>query len=207
MIEWKNKRLKNTFKTTREKKLKKFEHTKDYGSFKPNEERVSKDSNQTPVLNTTIDEDNTIVNPNQFKIQSMKEVNSINTKRRSNIVRENSNKSKSYADALKSHHVDNSTDIDTQPSNVVKLQIELRVQDEIAEKKSNPGKLNSEELRIIYINLMKDDKEQTSLLFDSKTTLEFRENVAFVVGSTPLLSSISTSEGFDNYDHEVICLL
>ena len=82
-IERKNKRLKNTLKARREKKWKKFEHRKDYGRFKPNLERVRKDSNQTRVLNMTIDEDNTnktIVNPNQFKIQSVKEVNSITLK-------------------------------------------------------------------------------------------------------------------------------
>ena len=55
------------------------------------------------------------------KIQNTKEVNLINVKRSTNIVRENSNRSKSYADALKSHHVDNSTAIDTQPSNIGKL--------------------------------------------------------------------------------------
>ena len=135
---------------------------------------------------------------------------------------ENSNKSKSYADVLKFHHDDNSTAIDTQPSNIGNLQIELRAQDEIAEKKSNPGKLNSEELRKIYINLMEDDKEQKSLIFDSKTILGFRENVSSGVGSTPLLSSISassisdnllppkgdtTAESFNNYDHEMLCLL
>ena len=111
-IERKNKRLKNTLKTRREKKWKKFER-KDYGRFKPNEERFRKDSNQTRVLNTTTDEDNTIANPNQFKIQNIKEVNFFNVKGSNNIVRENSNKSKSYADALKSHHVDTSTAIDT----------------------------------------------------------------------------------------------
>ena len=88
--------------------------------------------------------------------------------------------------------------------------------------KSNPNKLNSEELRKIYINLMEDEKEQTSLIFDSKTTLGFRENDASGVRTTPLLSSLSTSsifdnsfpargdtpaESFDNYDHEMLCLL
>ena len=149
-IERKNKRLKNSLKTRKEKKWKKFELRKDCGRFKPNEERVRKDSNQTRVLNKEIDENNTIANPNQFKIQCIKEVNSIKVKRSSNIVREYSNKLKSYEDALKSHHVDNSTAIDIQPNNIGKLKVELRVQHEIAEKKSNPGKLNSEELRKIY---------------------------------------------------------
>ena len=79
-IERKVERLKNTLKTRKEKKWKKFEHRKDYGRFKPNEKRFRKDSNQTRALNTTIDEDNTIANPNQFKIQSIKEVNLINVK-------------------------------------------------------------------------------------------------------------------------------
>ena len=151
--ERKNKGLKNTLKARRKTKWKKFEHRKDYGRFKPNKESVRKDSNQTRVLNTTIDEDNAVVNPNQFKIQSIKEVNSINVKSSSNIVRESSNKSRSYADALKSYHVDNSTAIDTKPSNIGKQKIELHAQYHIAEKKSDPGKLNSEELRKIYINL------------------------------------------------------
>ena len=69
---------------------------------------------------------------------------------------------------------------------------------------------------------MEDDKEQKSLIFDSKTILGFRENVSSGVGSTPLLSSISASsisdnslpaqgdtpaESFNNYDHEMLCLL
>ena len=60
---------------------------------------------------------------------------------------------------------------------------------------------------------MEDDKEQTSLIFDSKTS---------GVGSTLLLSSVSTSsiyhnsfpaqgdtpaESFDNHGHEMLCLL
>ena len=93
------------------------------------------------------------------------------------MVRESSNKSKSYANALKSYHVENSTAIDTNPSNIGKQKIELRAQDDITEKKSNSGKVNSEELRKIYINLMEDEKEQTSLILDSKTTLRCRENV------------------------------
>ena len=92
----------------------------------------------------------------------------------------------------------------------------------IAEKKSNHGKMNSEELRTIYIKLTEDEKEQTSLILNSKTTLRFREIVAFGVVSTPLLNSVCTSsisdyslpanndtpaESFDNYDHEMLCLL
>ena len=147
----------------RREKWKNFEHRNDYGRFKPNQ-----DSNQPRVLGMTIDEDNTnkiIVNPNQFKIQSIKEVNSIRVKR-SSIVRKSSNKSKSYADALKLHPVDNSRAIDTNPSNIGKQKIELRAQDDIAEKKSNPGNLNSEGLMKIYINLMEDEKEQASLILD-----------------------------------------
>ena len=37
--------------------------------------------------------------------------------------------------------------------------MELQAQDQIAEKKSNLSKLNSEKLRKIYINLMEDEKE------------------------------------------------
>ena len=69
---------------------------------------------------------------------------------------------------------------------------------------------------------MEDDKEQTTLIFDSKTILGFREIVASGVRSTPLLSSVGTStifdnsfsaqgdipaESFHNYDHEMLCLL
>ena len=137
-------------------------------------------------------------------------------------MRESSNKSKSYADALKSHHVDNSAAIDTKPSNIGKQKIELRAQNQIAEKKSNPGKLNSEKLRKIYINFMEDEREQSSLILDSKTTLGFRENVASEIVSTPLLNSViasgisdysipaqgdTSAESFDNYDHEMLCLL
>ena len=104
--------------------MKKFEHSKDYGRFKYGE-RVRKDSSQIRVLNAAIDEDNTTINPYQFKMQRIKEVNSVNVKRSSSIVREISNKSKSYADALKSHHVDNSRAIDTKPSNIGKPKIEL----------------------------------------------------------------------------------
>ena len=39
------------------------------------------------------------------------------------------------------------TAIGIQPSNIGKLKIELRAKDEIAEKKLNTGKMNSEELR------------------------------------------------------------
>lgn len=46
-----------------------------HSRFKPNEGREKKDRNQTRVLNMTINEDNIIVNPSQFKIQSMKEMN------------------------------------------------------------------------------------------------------------------------------------
>ena len=155
-------------------------------------------------------------------IQSMKEVNSINVKRRSNIVRQSSNKYKSYADALKSHHVDNCTAINTKPSNIGKRKTEVFAQDHIAEKKSKPGKLNSEDLRKIYIHLMKDEKEQTSLILDSKIILGFGENFALENVNTPLLNSVSISnisdysfpaqgntpaESFDNYDHELHCLL
>ena len=99
--------------------------------------------------------------------------------------------------------------------------IELRVPNHIAEEKSNTGKLNSEELRKIYVNLMEDENEQASLILDSKTTSGFRENVLSEIVTTPLLSSISTSsisyysvpaqgdnpaESFD-YDHEMLCLL
>ena len=108
-------------------------------------------------------------------------------------MREHSNKSKSYADALKSNHVDNSTAIDTKPSNIGKQKIQLRAQDHIAEKKSNLGKLNSEALRKIYINFMDDEKEQTNLTLDSKTTLGFRENFPSEIVSTPLLKSVNTS--------------
>ena len=41
------------------------------------------------AVNATLDEDNTVVDPNQFKIQSIKEVNSSTLK-----VRESSNKSR-----------------------------------------------------------------------------------------------------------------
>ena len=126
-IELKNKRFRNTWKSRRKRKWKKFELRKDYGRFQPNEERIRKDSNQTRVLNTAIDEDNTVVNPNQFKIQGVKEVNSIKVKNSSNIVRESSNKSRSYVDALKLHNVDNNTAIDTKPRNIGKQKIELRV--------------------------------------------------------------------------------
>ena len=71
--------------------------------------------------------------------------------------------------------------------------MELRAPNHIAEEKSNPGQLNSEELRKIYINLMEDEKEQASLILDSKTTSGFRENVVSEIVTTPLLSSISTS--------------
>ena len=99
--------------------------------------------------------------------------------------------------------------------------MELRAPNHIAEEKSNPGQLNSEELRKIYINLMEDEKEQASLILDSKTTSGFRENVVSEIVTTPLLSSISTSsisyysvpaqgdnpaESFD-YHHEMLCLL
>ena len=155
-------------------------------------------------------------------IQSMKEVNSINVKRRSNIVRQSSNKYKSYADALKSHHVDNCTAINTKPSNIGKRKTEVFPQDHIAEKKSKPGKLNSEDLWKIYIHLMEDEKEQTSLILDSKIILGFGENFALENVNTPLLNSVSISnisdysfpaqgntpaESFDNYDHELHCLL
>ena len=40
-------------------------------------------------------------------------MNLINVKISSNMVRKNWNKFKSYADSLKSHHVDNSTALDT----------------------------------------------------------------------------------------------
>ena len=98
----------------------------------------------------------------------------------------------------------------------------LDVFQEIAEKNSNPGKLNSEELRKIYINITEDGKEQASLILHSKTTLEFSENVASEIVSTPLMSSVSTSsisdysfpaqgdisaESFDNYAREMLCLL
>lgn len=46
-----------------------------HSRFKPNEGREKKDRNQTRVLNMTINENNIIVNPSQFKIQSMKEMN------------------------------------------------------------------------------------------------------------------------------------
>ena len=36
-----------------------------------------------------------------------------------------------------------------------------------------------------------DQKEQTYLILDSKTTLVFRENVASEIASTPLLNSVS----------------
>ena len=95
-------------------------------------------------------------------------------------------------------HIDNSRAIDAKPSNIRQQKIELRAQDEIAEKKSNPGKLNSEEVRKICINFMEDEKEQTSLIMDSKTSLGFRENVTSEVGSMPLLSYVSTSNISDN---------
>ena len=202
--------------------MEKFENRMDYRHFKPNEERVRRDSNQTRVSNMRIDEDNTIVNPNQFKLEIIKEENSNNVKRSSKIVRESSNKSKSYADARKSHHVDNSTAIDTKRSKFGKQKTEVRAQDHIAEKKSKPARLNSEELRKIYINLLEDEKEHTYLILDSKTSLGFRENVASEIISTSLLNSVSTSsisdysfpehgdtpaESFDNYNHEMLCLL
>lgn len=43
-------------------------------------------------------------------------------------------------------------------------QNEVRGQDHIIENKSNSENLNSEELRKIYINLMEDEKEQTTLI-------------------------------------------
>ena len=43
-IQRKNKRLKNTLKANRGKKRKKFEHRKYYGRFKPNKERVRRNS-------------------------------------------------------------------------------------------------------------------------------------------------------------------
>ena len=64
--------------------------------------------------------------------------------------------------------------------------------------------------------------KQTSLILGSKTTLGFTENVAPEIVSTPLLNSVSASgisdysfpaqgdtpaECFDNYDHEMLCLL
>ena len=52
-----------------------------------------------------------------------------------------------------------------------KRKVEVHAQNHITEKKSNPSKLNSEELRKIYINLMEYEKEKTSLILDSKTTL------------------------------------
>ena len=130
-------------------------------------------------------------------------------------MRKSSNKSKSYADALKSHHVDNSIAIDIKPSKIRKQKIEMRGQDHITKKKSKPGKLNSEEL-------MEYEKEQKSLISDLKTTLGFRENVTSEIVCTPLLNYVSTSsisdysfsshsatlaESFDNYDHEMLCLL
>ena len=69
---------------------------------------------------------------------------------------------------------------------------------------------------------MADEKEQTDLILDLKTTLGFRENVAPEIVSTPLLNSTSTSsvsdysfpphgdtitKSFNNYDHEMLCLL
>lgn len=86
-------------------------------------------------------------------------MNSINVKISSNIARQSLNKSKSYANALKSHHIDDSTAINTTPINIGKQRIEQRGQDKIAEKKSNPGKLNSEKLRKIYINFIEEEKE------------------------------------------------
>ena len=78
-------------------------------------------------------------------------------------MRQSWNKYTSYAEAVKSHHVDKCTAIDTKPSNIGKRKIEVFAQDHIAEKKSKPGKLNSEDLRKIYIHLMEDEKKQTSL--------------------------------------------
>ena len=77
-------------------------------------------------------------------------------------------------------------------------------------------------MRKICTDLMEDDKEQTTLIFDSNTILGFREIVASGVRSTPLLSSVGTStifdnsfpaqgdipaESFHNYDHKMLCLL
>ena len=60
------------------------------------------------------------------------------------------------------------------------------------------------------------------MILHSKTTLEFSENVASEIVSTPLMSSVSTSsisdysfpaqgdisaESFDNYAREMLCLL
>ena len=61
---------------------------------------------------------------------------------------------------------------------------------------------------------MEDEKEQTSLILNPKTTLGFREYVASGVVSTPLLNSVCTlsisdyslpendtsAESFDNYN-------
>ena len=44
---------------------------------------------------------------------------------------------------------------------------------------------------------MVDEKEQTYLILDLKTTLGFRENVAPEIVSTPLLNSTSTSSVSD----------
>ena len=73
-IEWKNERLKNNFKVRRENKWRKFEHRKDYGHFKPNEGRVGRDSNQTSVSHTIMDEGNVIASPNQFNTESKKKL-------------------------------------------------------------------------------------------------------------------------------------
>ena len=69
---------------------------------------------------------------------------------------------------------------------------------------------------------MEDEKEQTSLMFDTKTLLRFRGNVSSEIVSTSLLNSVSTSsisdylfpgqgdtpaESFDNSDHEMLCFL
>ena len=74
-----NEHLKNILQARR-KKWKKFEHGRDYGRFKPNEEKVRKTCNGIRVSNTTIDKNNTIVNPDKFNIESEDKVNSITLK-------------------------------------------------------------------------------------------------------------------------------